>query len=378
MEPNQQGGVTNYFNDPRLQQAQQQYQQTAQAATESQAQGQTLPQMLQDALQKKFGENNPLVQQREGATQNYLNSIPASQSAVLPENQGGVVLNPLQQANLIQQRQSASLAPLTTANYLLGLHQQGLGNVIQNATAAHQAQTTRLMGGAQTARTSYQDILNELSGRADIALKEKALNLQMSGGIKGLAAQQLVTDAQNGLTLQDALNKYAGRLDPQEVFSIYNTSSKYGPAKEDPNQLLGMGIKPALTTDQLARREALKPAEAAINLLDDKAISMAGPQNNIQKFMIDHLGGFGVDQKIVGLNSDFELMKQNVVRALQGARMSDQDIALAAGYIPSITDTPETVRTKLAKLRTFINVISGESIQSGTQSTKPSLDQIFQ
>ena len=75
------------------------------------------------------------------------------------------------------------------------------------------------------------------------------------------------------------------------------------------------------------------------------------------------------EQNLTSLDQNFELLRQNVVRALQGARMSDIDIKIAEGYIPTIQDSPETVKTKLANLESFINSLSG-----GTSSdTRPSL-----
>jgi len=72
------------------------------------------------------------------------------------------------------------------------------------------------------------------------------------------------------------------------------------------------------------------------------------------------LGGLGADQKMVKLNSSFALLKQGVVRAMQGAKMSDQDIKLAQTYVPDILDTPDTIRTKLQQLDEFLTGIMQE------------------
>lgn len=164
--------LSGLFNNPALAQAQNQYQQASQQALSSEQQDYTLPQMLRDALNKKFSTDNPLVQNRESALQNYLQSIPQSQASVLPQNNNGVILDPIQQANLIQARQGAALAPLATSNYLLGLSTGGIGDVISAAAAAHQGQTKGLQGRAELARQSYTDILSQLSQRAQLAMEQ--------------------------------------------------------------------------------------------------------------------------------------------------------------------------------------------------------------
>ena len=369
--------LVNYFNDPRLATANANYQTATSAANESATGDVSLPAMLKQVLNDKFSTNNPMVQARQGALTDYLQSIPASQAAVLPENQGGTILSPIHQADLIAKMQSPKLAALSTINSLLGLQTGGIGDVIQQASAAHQANTQALTQKAGQARTNYEDILNELSKKADIALQERGQNLtaqrfsfDLAGGLKGIKSQQLVQDAQSGITLKDALQKYKGQLTPDEIFNTYNSSSKYGFAKESPSQLLKYGIKPPYTSDELARIDALKPAQAAIKSLTPDMINLAGPQNKgWNQFSINNLGGLGVDQRVVSANQTFQLMKQNVVRALQGARMSDQDIKMATQYIPQISDTPATVKTKLANLQKFIDSVNPQGNPSTPSST---------
>lgn len=373
--------LTSYFSSPQLNQAQTDYNTAQGQATQEQATADTLPTLLKSALAAKFGEDNPLVKQRGDQTTAYLNSIASSQNDVLPENNHGIVLSPIQQAMMMNSKQNAYLQPLATTNYLLGNQSGGIQNIIDSAVAAQKARSDTAQGRAGLARQNYHDLLDTLSKQADVALQQRSQGLQqqrfsfdLQGGLKGIRSQELVQDAQKGITLQDALNKYKGQLTPDEIFSTYNSSSKYGTAKESPAQLLKYGIKPPYTQDELTRIDALKPAQAAINSLSQEMINLAGPQNKgWNQFSINNLGGLGVNQKIVGANQTFQLMKQNVVRALQGARMSDQDIKMAKQYIPEITDTSDTVKTKLSNLQVFINSVNPQNTSSANSQSRPPL-----
>lgn len=53
----------------------------------------------------------------------------------------------------------------------------------------------------------------------------------------------LRSDAQNGMTLSQIFSLYTGYLDPNQILYLYNANSKYGPAKESPDQLSAYGVK---------------------------------------------------------------------------------------------------------------------------------------
>lgn len=72
------------------------------------------------------------------------------------------------------------------------------------------------------------------------------------------------------------------------------------------------------------------------------------------QFALQTLGGAGVPEEAVSLNSKYQLLKQNIVRSFQGARMSDTDIALASQYVPSLLDTQQTATQKLIVLNDLI------------------------
>jgi hypothetical protein len=121
------------------------------------------------------------------------------------------------------------------------------------------------------------------------------------------------------------------------------------------------------TAEQRNRKSALKPAYNAVQKALTEKYENTGPIAQPEILSIKHLGGLGARQSLIKQNQTFALLKQNVVRALQGARMSDQDIKLAGEYIPSVGDTPETIHTKLEGLDGFIS-----SLMEIPQ--KPSLD----
>jgi len=57
----------------------------------------------------------------------------------------------------------------------------------------------------------------------------------------------------------------------------------------------------------------------------------------------------------VELDAKYALLRQHVVRAMQGARMSDKDIEIAKSYTPSVGDDPEQARKKLRFLQEMVN-----------------------
>lgn len=60
---------------------------------------------------------------------------------------------------------------------------------------------------------------------------------------KKLAPSYVAKDAKAGVTLSSMLQHYRTYLTPQQIYTIYNQNSKYGPAKETTAQLKAMGIK---------------------------------------------------------------------------------------------------------------------------------------
>lgn len=155
-----------YYNDPGLQQAQQQSQQAGTAYKTAVGNASTMPDLLKQALDKKFSENNPLIQERSTATANYLNEFTNAPQAV---QQPGMVFNPQEQANLIQQRRSSALIPVMNANELLSWQQGGISNTVGEATKMYEAVARAAGIELENKRQQYMDILNLISQKAQAA-----------------------------------------------------------------------------------------------------------------------------------------------------------------------------------------------------------------
>jgi len=81
-----------------------------------------------------------------------------------------------------------------------------------------------------------------------------------------------------------------------------------------------------------------------------------GPaQGRLYEFQVGVLGGAGLPNKVIGLNQKYTILKLNVLRAYQGARISDKDFELANLYIPKLSDTDPVARTKLQVLKQLLN-----------------------
>jgi hypothetical protein len=149
----------------------------------------------------------------------------------------------------------------------------------------------------------------------------------------------LPTGGSSGVDLQQLLGLYAlAKGNPTGAWSIL------APEKE--------------TAESKNRKAILQPAKIAIQKAMADKYTMTGPLAWPEMQSIKYLGGLGARQSLIKQNQNFNLLKQNVVRALQGARMSYQDIKLASEYIPSIADTPETIQTKLKGLNEFVDALT--------------------
>lgn len=103
------------------------------------------------------------------------------------------------------------------------------------------------------------------------------------------------------------------------------------------------------------REASLKVGEQAVDDALRTAKKGYGPLGGgLAQKSLEKLGGLGVPSSVVSANTRYQLLRQSVVRALQGARMSDVDIKLALQYIPQITDTENTAKQKLSVLKNFL------------------------
>lgn len=386
---------TNYYSDPALVQARNESQTAMSAYGTAQQNTMTMPELLKQALDKKFNSaDNPLLQDRANALNDYTNASNTGYQSVLPENNHGLIFAPSSQLEQIQARQNSALSNLSMINSMLAGGENGILNLIDRATNQYKAQEAGAKNKADIARQKYQDLLDEIDKKVqqsnvdrtfaenvrefglNYALEQAKLAQTQAGGADTLRAKAaLMQDVQKGIPFYELYPRYASQLPEYDIRNAYNSgplAKQYGPAKETSTQLLG-ALKDASvgqTADQKNRKASLAPAKIAIQSINPDAIKMAGPQNRAAKLQIDLLGGLGVDQRIVSANQQFELMKQSVVRALQGARMSNKDIEIAKNYIPSITDTSATINTKLANLNKFIDALGGDYVGTTTTNNK--------
>lgn len=377
---------TSIYDNPQIQQARSASQDaTAAANTESTA-GLTLPDMLRSALTSKFSNDNPTYAAREGALTNYLNESTQAPLRVTPKSAGGmsdVVYNPLQQANLIQQYRSGPLAQIATLNDLLGLQTGGIENVIGATSRAHQAYTQGMVQKAQLARTGYEDLLSEMSKRADEAYRQQELALRGAGGISAVQSQGLVTDVKNGMELRAALTKYAGKLQPDEIYQIYNTvhsspGDAWGPAKETPAQLAMLGIKAApLTIKQTTQLQDLQRGMDAI----DKAqtaldLSGSGLQylgaNGIRSQLPAAMGGIGksaAETRAALSDVNTQLFK------IAGTQFPKNEQGLLGGIVLKLDQNKESNIAALQKarqrLQAQLDQITGGATSGSTDSRPP-------
>ena len=191
---------------------------------------------------------------------------------------------------------------------------------------------------------------------------------------------QLAKDINAGTTYTDLYKGYKKEFAEPILRGKYNEgpmAKKWGPAKETIDQL---EAKPEeMTADQKNRVAAMQPALAML----DEVSKIKHPEKDLLssylfKYSLQKAGGRGVPKDIATASAQYAIMKQNVVRALQGARMSDKDIELADTYIPTIIDTEENAKIKLENLKKMLDAISAGTYQyedfASRQSNRPSLD----
>lgn len=261
------------YDDPRLTSARSAYESADRQATQTEASAVSLPTMLKDALNKKFSADNPLVQGRERALQNYLTVNDQAPLDVTAKSAGGrsdVVYTPLEQSALIGAKRAAATAGLSTANYLLGTAEGGIADIIDSASRAATAEATRSRGKATAARQSYLDVVDELSRRAEEAFKEREFaegvrqfnvsQANRGGGTlserqEAQATQALARDIQRGVTFKELYTRYGADLPEYVIREAYNAgpvAKKYGAAKETSAELISglSNVKKGKLNDQ--------------------------------------------------------------------------------------------------------------------------------
>lgn len=367
------------FNSPDLTTAQNAYSTAETAATTSQAADQTLPYMLQQALTAKFTNANPLIQTREADLTNYMDALSNAKNDVGPDQQGGIVLDPNQQQDLINKRINASAAPLSTDNLILGLTTGGMTNIINATAAAHAADTQKLLGQATLAQQNYKDVLDELSSKAQMAIsaaqlaeQQRQYNLEYQAKygvnpdtgaqspllqlLSGNQNNQSGTTSTNSTGGQDQLAKdrgtykaamalYAGNPTmTQQISDMWK--AKYGNTPLN-QQSLGnqdeadVQLGSTLTSDisQIKKLIAKNP-----NLIGSGESILGNYLGNVpfaQKIVSPD------EQQLVNLVGKVQKDTKGSLSPLMGQLLSEALSSTADGQAPSVMDNPKNFNAKL-------------------------------
>jgi len=167
------------------------------------------------------------------------------------------------------------------------------------------------------------------------------------------SSEELEAQGQTDLQSQSQGQEEGGfELTPEDVRTAHLTLSPENAARIEKAfkaQSLGQ-------TDGGASQEFLERANQTMAAVEGTKTLGYGPvQGRLYQFQADVLGGAGLSKEVIGLRQKYEILRLNVLRAYQGARISDKDFELTVRYIPGLQDTDQTARTKLGVLKQLLN-----------------------
>ncbi len=180
------------LNDPSLTSAQGAYNTAQTAANTSGQQDITLPQMLQQALTTSETNNNPVITQQGKDLANYQavtgnagtdQSNETAPSMITSGPGGTTAAQPLPgdvQRMMVSNKQQMAAAPLNADNLILAMQNLGVLNTIHAIAASHASDTQKLTDQASLAQKNYEDILNKLSTKANLALGYNQLGMSFA------------------------------------------------------------------------------------------------------------------------------------------------------------------------------------------------------
>src|SRR3990167_9062 len=164
-----------------------QAQSNATSASESAAKLQeSIPGLLQGLKQNLvsiYQKDNPLVQQRTGLLESYLNAPDQARASYLPANQPMVEGSPLnfsptQLQAMVSSKQNAALAPLLGVNQMINAQYGNIGDIVGNAGDIYKSQ----LGGAQQRAQSAMDWYKQLVGEQQFQQQESRLTKASGSG----------------------------------------------------------------------------------------------------------------------------------------------------------------------------------------------------
>src|SRR3990167_4913818 len=231
---------------------------------------------------------------------------------------------------------------------------------------------------AVTGRLRREAAQPVIAGAEQAAFRGPLSILQGTGG--GTPAdQQLPSELDvNGLSTQVGAEE-------QEAPSPYPLENFLADIQRDPKNLSDYTQLYKLLNPQAGKKTASQEAgEEFLNKANNTIDSIAGSKKlgygpatgRLYDFQVAVLGGAGLPPDVIALNQKYTVLKLNILRAYQGARISDKDFELANLYIPKLSDTEETAKTKLDVLKQLLTNAQPPQSQT-TQSTTEQSD-IFQ
>lgn len=251
-----------------------------------------------------------------------------------------------QAANVRGAQALTSTAPITDA---LGKVLSGAGKI----AVATAKQPAAYIAGRQVLGTPQQQVEG-----FDPQFLEKELSVSAP-----TAKEELDTDEiQKVLTIAMIQDLASGGKNISKIQAISSVIDKLGQKKKE-------------TEQDIFLSKALDNIDA---ILEKKDLGYGPFTGRGAQASFSILGGTGVSKNIIDINQRYQLLKLNILRAYQGARISDKDYELTKYYTPAISDTQQTAKTKLLVLKEILsgrknNPLPSKSIQSQENQVLPNL-----
>lgn len=240
--------------NPEIDAARTNAQSAAQTAIDYSSRGNTLADELRKAIGERYGESG-IAKDTATARTNFMAAAPQARTQVLDMVNSGTILSPTQQNAIMAAKRSSALMPLMEQNLVNDAAFGTIEDLINAGTNAWKAKSEAAQGSAQLAQGNYTSLLQEFIQKAQqdqqareearaaelFPIQKQTAQAQLDKLLRGgdgtqyesqqKVAEQLKTDARNGLNFSQIMNKYSGKLDGNDIVQLYNASSKYGPVQ---------------------------------------------------------------------------------------------------------------------------------------------------
>lgn len=172
--------------------------------------GARLPQMLRDAVSERMA-NSPIGRQRDEAAANVLTSPARSRSQLAEIVQGGTILSPTQQQQIMTQQRASDLVPLMSLNDLLQAQLGGVDTAVNAGLGAYETLLGAQQARAQMAQQSAEGAWNRAMQQAQLDLsRQKAAQASAPSAI-----EQAILDLFAGINRDQTTTSGEGITGPQ-------------------------------------------------------------------------------------------------------------------------------------------------------------------